>query len=218
MKLRDDVTMYRMRRLFRSGGVALFALLILVFFYPVEADVNRASDKAVVCACCADEGEWYERSEIITSAQLHELSRVRFSTTANTYQSPADDNELATSYALTYTRNGRHWELRFRDEQGKTGTLSFRLPVTAIFYGADMQDSPPGGVGPMLYKEWRLSGTARLTGVLKKGLAGQARFRLILQGRGNRCEQAEDFKNWILQVTGPRHAYAFYGLLSNPES
>jgi hypothetical protein len=207
-----------MWRLFRSGGAALFAPLILVFFWPVEADVNRASDKAVVCACCADEGEWYERSGRITSAQLHELNRVRFSPTANTYQTPADDNELSTSYALTHTRSGRRWELRFRDEQGQTGTLSFTLPVTAIFYGADVQDQPPGGLGPTLYKEWRLAGTARTTGVLKKGLADPARFRLILQGRGNRCEQAEDFKNWILQVTGSRQAYAFYGLLSNPDS
>jgi hypothetical protein len=191
--------------------------VILIIFWPVKAVVKPAADKPLVCACCAEEGEWYERSARITETQLHELNRVRFSPTANTYQTPADDNDLSVSYALTQVRSGRRWELKFRDEQGKTGTLSFMLPGTALFYGADMQDRPPGGVGPSLYKEWRFSGTARVTGVLKKGLAGAARFRLILQGRGNNCEQAEDFKNWILQVSGPRRAYAFYGSLNNPD-
>lgn len=214
--------MYKMRQplwLIRRCCAGLIALLIftIVIFWPVEADVSRRAEKPVVCACCAEEGEWYERSERITETQFYELNRVRFSQTANTYQTPADDNELALSYALTQTRNGRRWELRFRDEQGKTGTLSFMLPGTAIAYGVDMQDQPPGGVGPALYKEWRFAGTARATGLLKKGLIGTARFRLILQGRGNNCGGADDFKNWILHVSGPRLSYAFYGSLSDPD-
>ena len=214
--------MYRMRGFLQLGrrcgaGLIIFSILVIVLFWPVKADVELTADKPLVCACCAEEGEWYERSARITETQFYELNRVRFSPTANTYQTPADDNDLSVSYALTQTRKGRRWELRFRDEQGKTGTLSFTLPMTAIFYGADMQDSPPGGVGPTLYKEWRFNGPARVTGVLKKGLAGAARFRLILQGRGNNCEGAEDFKTWLLQVSGPRHAYAFYGSLNNPD-
>jgi hypothetical protein len=214
--------MYKMRKpawLANSGGVGLIALVILgIVFWPVTADVNMAAaDKPAVCACCAEEGEWYERSERITDAQLYQLNRVRFSPTANTYQSPADDNELSIKYTLTQTRSGRRWELRFRDEQGKTGMLSFMLPATAVLYGADMQDKPPGGTGPALYKEWRFAGAARVTGVLQKGMAGPARFRLILQGRGNNCGEAEDFKNWILKVSGPRLSYAFYGSLSDPD-
>lgn len=206
-----------LRKRFRvSGFISL--VIFTIIFWPVKADVNPAAGKPLVCACCAEEGEWYESSQRITDAQLHELNRVRFSTTANTYQTPADDNDLSSSYALTQTRDGRRWELKFRDEQGKTGTLSFMLPATAVSYGVDMQDRPPGGVGPALYKEWRLAGTARATGILKKGLAGTARFRLILQGRGNRCEQTEDFKNWILRVSGPRLSYSFYGSLNNPDS
>jgi hypothetical protein len=211
--------MLGLSRLRRSCGAGLIILLILVtvLFWPVKADFNLTADKPLACACCAEEGEWYERSERITSAQLYQLQRVRFSQTANTYQSPADDDELSTIYALTQTRSGRHWDLRFRDEGGKTGTLSFTLPATATLYGADMQDSPPGGLGPALYKEWRLTGTARVTGVLKKGLAGPARFRLILQGRGNNCGEAEDYKKWILQVSGARRSYSFYGSLNNPD-
>jgi hypothetical protein len=213
--------MYKTRggaRVERSLGGGLIALLILtIIFWPVKADVEPPANKPVVCACCAEEGEWYERSAKITDEQLHQLNRVRFSPTANTYQSPADDNELSIKYSLTQTRNGRRWELRFRDEQGKTGTLSFMLPATAIYYGADMQEKPPGGVGPALYKEWRIAGTARVTGVLKKGMAGATRFRLILQGRGNNCGEAEDYTNWILQVSSPRLSYSFYGLLNKPD-
>ena len=215
--------MYRMRGFLRlgrrcgAGLVMALLILITVLFWPVKADFKLTAEKPLVCACCAEEGEWYQRSGRITETELFQLQRVRFSQTANTYQSPADETDLSTSYALTQTRSGRRWDLRFRDEQGKTGTLSFTIPATAVFYGADMQDSPPGGVGPSLYKEWRLMGTARVTGVLKKGMAGPARFRLILQGRGNNCGEAEDYKKWILQVSGARLSYSFYGSLNNPD-
>lgn len=198
------------------GGAGLIALMVF-FIWPVKADVTLPPDRPLVCACCAEEGEWYETSGRLSSAQLHELSRVRFAETASTYQSPRGDSELSVSYKLAQTRSGRRWEFKFRDEQGKTGTLSFVLPATAVFYGADMQDSPPGGLGPALYKEWRLSGVATATGVLKKGTAGTARFRLVLQGRGNNCEEAEHFKSWILQVTGARFSYSFHGSFSKPD-
>lgn len=181
--------MYKMRGLLwpgRSCGAGLIALvaLIIIIFWPVKAGVRRTMGKPVVCACCAEEGEWYERSERITETQLHEFNRVRFSTTASTYQSPADDTELSLNYTLAHSRNGRRWELRFRDERGKTGTLSFMLPATAIAYGADVQDRPAGGVGPSLYKEWRFNGAARVTVCSKRG-------SLARRGFGSSCRGGE---------------------------
>jgi hypothetical protein len=37
---------------------------------------------------------------------------------------------------------------------------------------------------------------------------------LVLQGRGNGCDNAGDFGNWRLQVSGEKADYAFYGKLA----
>jgi hypothetical protein len=220
MKREDERMMYKMpERAHRQAGFAITLIaLVLLLIWPAGARVRKAvADAApLACACCADEGEWYERQEGVSSAQLSELSRLRFSQTANTFETPADEGDLASTYSLSQRNNGRRWELRFRDEQGKSGTLTFMLPATAVSFGTDLHDAPPGGVGPTLYKEWRFSGTAQVTGIFKKGVSGAKRFRLILQGRGNRCEQMEDFKHWTLQISGGRVTYAFYGSLNNP--
>ena len=196
-------------------GLCLLALAVFLI-WPARADVNAPASEPLACACCSEEGEWYEMRQPLDSSQRVELERMRFSATANTYQTAADDSELATSYALTQRRNGLRWELRFRDEQGKTGTLSFTLPATMISYGTDLHDSPPGGVGPSLYKEWRFSGAAQVTGIFKKGAARATQYRLILQGRGNRCPMMEDFQHWTLQLTSGRLSYSFYGALAKP--
>jgi hypothetical protein len=208
--------MYVMRSRARAGAISglIVLAMALLLIWPVKARVNSPMAEPPACACCSEEGEWYERSD---KTDLVQLDRVKFSNTANTYQGPADENELSINYALSQTRNGRRWQLRFRDDKGKTGAISFTLPARAVYFGADLHESEPGGTGPVLYKEWRLSGTAQVTGVLGKGINGAARFRLILQGRGKGCTEAEDFRNWTLHVSGGRVSYQFYGALAKPD-
>jgi hypothetical protein len=198
--------------------VLLMAVAMLVI-WPAKARVDSAVVQPPVCACCAEEGEWYERTDRVRSDQLVELNRMRFSPTANTYLGPSDsdDYEFATNYSLTQTRAGRRWLFKFSDDKGKTGTLSFTIPATLESFGVDLHDKEIGGLGPTLYKEMRFTGAAQVTGILKQGIAGVARFRLILQGRGNNCTQAEDFKNWTLQITGARASHKFYGSFKEPE-
>jgi hypothetical protein len=199
----------------RRAGCGLVLIQLSTFLiWPVKAGADLSSADPLVCACCTDEGEWYQRAG---KSDLVQLDRVRFAGTANTYQSPASDGELSMAYNLSHTRNGRRWQLRFRDEQGKTGTLSFMIPLSAVFFGADMHDSEPGGLGPLLYKEWRLNGTAQAAGIFKSLVKGPARFHLILQGRGRGCTEAEDFKHWTLQINGAGASYSFYGALNKPE-
>jgi hypothetical protein len=143
---------------------------------------------------------------------------VRFSPNANRFTSPADDNDYSANYSLSQSRKARRWELRFKDDKGKTGTLSFTIPVAYTAFGVDLREqSENAGLGPLLYKELRLTGTAQVSGVLKQGINGPARFHLILQGRGRGCTEAEDFKNWRLQITGARGSHIFYGSLGKPE-
>jgi hypothetical protein len=181
--------------------------------WPVKAGVGLPPADPLVCACCTDEGEWYQRAG---KSDLVQLDRVRFAGTASTYQSPASDGELSTAYDLSHTRNGRRWQLRFRDEQGKTGTLSFLLPRSAVYFGADLHDSEPGGLGPLLYKEWRVNGAAQVAGIFKSLVKGPARFHLILQGKGRGCTEAEDFKHWTLQISSAANSFSFYGSLNTP--
>jgi hypothetical protein len=202
----------------RTIYCVLLIAAAMFLIWPAQAHLNSPVVKPTVCACCTEEGEWYERTGRLDSAQLFQLDRMRFSPTANTYMSPAADYEFASSYSLSQTRAGRRWQLKLKDDKGKTGTVSFTIPATLTSFGADLHEQDErGGLGPLLYKEMRFTGAAQVTGILKQGINGPARFRLILQGRGRGCTEAEDFKNWTLQITGARVSHAFYGSLDKPE-
>ena len=190
----------------------------MILIWPARAHLNSTLVEPTVCACCSEEGEWYERRERVESVQLVQLDRMRFSPTAHTYMSPAEDYEFASSYSLSQTRKGRRWQLKLRDDKGKAGTISFTIPARLTSFGADLHEqSERDGLGPLLYKEMRLTGAAEVTGILRQGINGPVQFRLILQGRGRGCTEAEDFKNWTLQITGARVSHAFYGSLDKPE-
>lgn len=107
--------------------------------------------------------------------------------------------------------------LTLKGERGETGSLVLFLPRSATSFGADMHDYPEGSAGPILYKEWRFQGLAGGSGIFKKGIIPGTKFHLILQGRGNNCLSSTDFKNWRLEIEGPRASYAFYGSLRDAE-
>ena len=175
------------------------------------------------CACCAEPGTWFQdtaKSDPEILAIVGQLSR-RLDKTALLYLTAAGVEEVkgisraSESYMLRrippYTRD---WKLEFTDQQSNRGTLSFTIPATAVFFGADPKDNQQGGSGgPLLYKEWRFEGPVSGTGVFKGGATAKTKFRLILQGRGNMCPNQEDFRSWILQVKGPRADFAFSGAL-----
>lgn len=68
----------------------------------------------------------------------------------------------------------------------------------------------------MLYKEWRFQGAVKGDGVFNHGLMAPAKYFLVFQGRGNNCDNAEDFTHWRLEITGRKARYAFYGALAKP--
>jgi hypothetical protein len=173
------------------------------------------------CACCASPGEWSLTQERVDDAMLTELGRVSLGARADLFMTEAGTDAVrgiadpSESYALTHTQSRRRWTLRLRGDGGKTGTLSFDVPRTATRYAVDMREAgSAGGAGPVLYKEWRLEGPLAGTGVFRQGAGAGTRFRLILQGRGNNCPSAADFKSWTLQVYGARAEYSFYGTVA----
>jgi hypothetical protein len=175
------------------------------------------------CACCSEPGVWYEKTDRLDSYESGEINRLRFDALASTYMTEAGEDGLdgisnpAEEYSLALTKRQGRWELKFRDKQGHTGTLTLTVPNTMTEFQADIHDGQesPGG-GPLLYKEWRLTGTVIGTGVFGKGSTPQTKYRLVFQGRGNSCTSAEMFEHWTLQIFGPRASYSFYGKFKEP--
>ena len=179
---------------------------------------------AWACACCSSEGGYYVGSGRPSEYELSIVRRIRFGRTARLYSTEAGPEEsakglarVAESYALGGSLVGGVWKLSFRDGN-QAGTLSLPLPARMTTYAADIHDgqTSPGG-GPLLYKEWRFEGRVSGTGLFRAGIVAPTKYLLVLQGRGNGCQNAEDFKHWRLQISGRKAEYAFYGELADPE-
>ena len=201
--------MARRRSLFWSA--ALVCLLLL-------------PGRAWACACCSNKGDYRVGFARPSAAEMGLMREMRFGGTAHLYQTEAGADESARglahgadSYAVGGSLVGNAWRLTFRDGN-KTGTLNLSLPAKMSSYSADIRDGQTGGGGgPLLYKEWRFEGLVGGTGLFQPGVVGPTRYVLVLQGRGNACDNAEDFKHWRLKVTGRKADYAFYGDLAAPK-
>jgi hypothetical protein len=155
---------------------------------------------AMACACCAEPGTWYQSTSPLRPEERGELARLRF-TTASVVQTPAGGGGF-TSLAMRARLIGRVWVWNIGPFQAR-----LTLPAAATTLGADVHDGKMGGGGgPLLYKELRLVGPLKTAG-LGKG----TRYRLVLQGRGNNCLNAADFRSWHLDVLSGPKRYALYG-------
>jgi hypothetical protein len=195
-------------RLKRSLAAAIAALLLS----PLTA---------LACACCSNTGHYFSGIVDLDEHPRSELQRIRFARTAFLYATEAgiEEDSLGIdqpkqSYSLAGSFIDNLLRLTFRSG-ANTGTLELPLPNKMWNHSADIHDGKlsPGG-GPLLYKEWRLEGDVKGTGFFKTGMAAPAKYVLVLQGRGNGCDSAEDFGNWRLQVHGDKADYAFYGKLA----
>ena len=210
---------------FARSRAARVVPVILLLCALLAAPAPRASVAGTAfCACCAEPGEWFERTGRLESYEVTELRNVEFNAVAKLYTTAAGfegtkglpaqyesfqlSNSLSRALKLTLT---------FKGERGETGSLVLQLPRVATTFGADLHDYPEGSAGPILYKEWRFGGTARGSGMFRRSVVPGTKFRLVLQGRGNNCLSSTDFHHWRLDITGPRADYAFYGALGGTE-
>lgn len=193
-------------------GAVLTALLMIFVL----------STKTYACACCSSGGEWDQRTNSVDDFYRNEMNAVKFAPVANIYMTDAGEDmikgmsSVSEKYSLSLSKQGRRWTLTFKDEQGKTGTLSFTIPATMVSYSVDPYggEKYEGGSGPTLYHEWRFAGAVTGTGIFTKGMLGRTKFHLVLQGTSNSCIDAAGFHNWNLQISGPRADYSFYGSLN----
>jgi hypothetical protein len=176
---------------------------------------------ALACACCSNPGHYHSGIVDLDDHPLSELQRLRFARTAFLFATEAGIEEDSvgidqpkSSYSLQGAFVGNVWRLTFRSG-ANTGTLELPLPNKMWSHSADIHDGKvSAGGGPLLYKEWRLEGDIKGSGFFKSGMAAAAKYVLVLQGRGNGCDSAEDFGHWRLQVRGEKADYAFYGKLA----
>ncbi|HVF22240.1 MAG TPA: hypothetical protein VM941_04160 [Pyrinomonadaceae bacterium] len=195
----------------RTNFVVVIAFIALLL-WPVAA---------FACACCSEPGHYHSGVVDLDDHPRSELKRLRAARTASLYETAAglDEDALGiaqpkSSYSIQSAFVGNVWRFTFRSGTS-SGTLELPLPNKIWSHSADIHDGKlsPGG-GPSLYKEWRLEGDVKGTGIFKDGTAQAAKYVLVLQGRGNACDNAEDFGYWRLEVSGEKVRFAFHGKLT----
>jgi hypothetical protein len=182
----------------------------------IAGSITAYAPSASACACCSDPGQRVESTGKLEAYQKGELERIRFAKTSKLFMDAsglapgvADPQDL---YELSVSRAADKWTFSFKDKKGKTGTLAFTLPATLETFMVDPQDGKPGD--PVLYKEWRVSAPVAVTGIFSG--AGTPTAKLVLQGRGNSCTDADQFKSYMLVVSGPSANFKFFGTLTTP--
>lgn len=189
----------------------------------------------LACACCAEPGTYMIRTDKPDEYVIGLLGEMKFDDAANLYMTEAgfdgikgldniakdyDSQDWTASpefFGLTNSFAAKTWRFNFKTKTGKSGTLVLPMPVQMISFKADIHDSETsGGGGPLLYKEWRFKGNIQSgSGFFAPSILKPTTYFLVLQGRGNGCDNAEDFSHWRLEITGRKADYAFFGKLSS---
>lgn len=191
------------------------AFLLGAFF--ALAQINFAS----ACACCTHTGQRYVENTKLLPFQRNIVDELRFGKQVNLYVDERDLTDIkgianpSENYSLAVTRQKDRFVFSFRDDKKNEGTITLALPDAIAIFEVDTRDESykDQGLGPVLYKEWRLTAPFTGTGIFKAGNGGYQRITLIYQGRGRGCTEASHFTHWTISVHGPLGNYLFYGEL-----
>jgi hypothetical protein len=182
---------------------------------------SALAGEAQACACCAEEGQRNVGSEPFDSGRRAELERVNFAPAAKLFgagREPEPDlMAMADAYTIKASWADGRLVFNLSEAGGGSGTISLKVPEKIAIFEVDQREAPDSGLGPALYKEWKLTGTVEATGAFKAAAAGDQRLTLILQGRGNSCGSAEDFKTWVLVMEGKAANFTLFGDLTAPD-
>ncbi len=180
------------------------------------------TESALACACCTNPAQRYVGIVKILPHQLQQVRSFKFAKEAELYLGEGDLGEVkgvanpTSNYELTVADQNNRFVFSFRDKKKNEGTLTLVLPDTISIFEVDPRDpdAPKNGLGPSLYKEWRLTASFAGTGIFKAGNGGYQRVTLIFHGRGLGCTEASHFNAWSLYIHGPLGNYLFYGALT----
>ena len=101
----------------------------------------------------------------------------------------------------------------FADDTGNKGELQFQLPGTIERFEVDPRNPlvERSGIGPALYKEWRLAAPAVGNGLFAAGVGSEQTATLVIHGWGNHCASSADFNAWSLVLDGPKAHVTLFG-------
>lgn len=176
---------------------------------------------SIACACCTNTGQRYVENTKLQPYQRNIIEELRFAKRANLFVDERDLAEIkgiaypSETYAFTVTKQKDRFVFSFRDEKKSEGMLTLVMPDAIAVFEVDPRDPEfkDQGLGPILYKEWRLTAPFAGTGIFKAGNGGYQRITLIFQGRGRGCTDAAHFTHWTISVYGPLGNYLFFGEL-----
>lgn len=196
-------------------GLAPFAIALALLL---------PASESFACSCCTNTAQRRIGDVTLDDDRFDEIARLRFEEAATLYLSDDDGATVTgidkpdTHYRLAAAWQDGRLTLTFRDTAGRLGTLALARPQRISIFEVDPRDpAPAGGLGPRLYKEWKLTGPAVGNGIFTGGTGDGQTLTLILQGRGNNCANADDFTHWTLTTHGPKANYVLYGALRGAE-
>lgn len=185
---------------------------------------------ALACACCAEHGEYSVWTGSPDTYRLGLIKEMRFGTSADLYMTEAGfetirglkalESDLMTegsdSFDLVGSFMNNAWRFEMKAPGGRSGTLALPRPSKMTVFKVDTHEVEVGAGEARLYKEFRFSGTVgNGSGFFGSSIVRPTVYSLIFQGRGNQCDNAEDFTHWRLEVSGPKAKYAFFGKMKN---
>lgn len=182
--------------------------------------ILTAAMPALACACCTDTAWRNVAVQKLASARLAEISNLQFAKAAFLKQGESDGGikglpDARQAYELTMSREKDRLAFAFRDDKGRHGALTLALPKTISIFEVDPRgDEKDKGLGPSLYKEWKLTAKAVGSGIFQTATAGQ-QLTLVLHGRGNACTSSDQFTDWALLVHGKGGTFTLYGALDS---
>jgi hypothetical protein len=195
-----------------GGGRRLILAAVAVLAMPAGV---------LACACCTDEGQRLESTGPMQGHERAVWDEAAFAATVHFYASPGFPdsvegvaNPSTKPYRLRLRRNAGRLVFDIADPEGKGGQIALPAQTRFTRFEVDTRDerTKDRGQGPLLYKEWRLEGEARLSGVFAAG-AKQAMAKLILHGSGNSCTDGSSFTHWSLVVRGRGVRFTLIGAL-----
>jgi hypothetical protein len=152
----------------------LHLCLIVVIFAGLSMPVHR-------CACCPEDGEWFEERQAVDQWLLTELDTLSFhrSAEASPYSEGTSLASDSDSFTLSVSRRQRQWTFVFKSDKGERGALVLSIPHSSVSFGTDLHDGRRFDAGgPLLYKELRLEGKVWGNGVFAKSIRPNTKFRL----------------------------------------
>ena len=199
-----------MHALFRYCGGALLAAGTVAF-----------ATSAFACACCTHTAWRYVEVERMSERRLVQIEQMSFARTATLKTGEADPEikgiaDPDTEYQLGVTRQKDRMVFSLSDRKGRAGNLTLAIPKTISIFEVDPRgDEKDKGLGPSLYKEWKLTANAAGDGLFRRIVGAGQKLTLVLHGRGIGCTDSGHFTDWTLLIHGPSDRLTLYGALDS---